>query len=194
MSDGRAWVSGRDRGRQSRLRRTGPVAVAFVVVGVLAAACGGGPASPRGSARPSETTLLLEFSACIRAHGLPDFPDPQSEAAGGGYPSGSLNPYFSSSTPGPRGQGLRPMPRPRLQSAEKACRSLAIASGFEQTPAELQQRVKQETAEDACLRKHGFPEMPDPGPQGQQVVPYDVNSPQFQAAQKRCAYLNPGSG
>ena len=91
MSDRRRG-DGRQRRYPSGLRRARGVAVAFVAAGVLGAGCGGGPASHRGSAKPSETTLLIEFSACIRAHGLPDFPDPQSEAAGGGYPSNSLNP------------------------------------------------------------------------------------------------------
>ncbi len=46
------------------------------------------------------------------------------------------------------------------------------------------------------MRKHGAPEMLDPSAQGAIIFPPDVSpsSSQFQAAQKRCAYLNPLTG
>lgn len=80
-----------------------------------------------------------------------------------------------------------------MAAAEKACRSLAIASGFEQTPAELRKHIEQLTAQDACLRKHGVPNMPGPDAQGGQTFPSGVTprSPVFQAAARHCAYLNP---
>ena len=81
---------------------------------------------------------------------------------------------------------------PRYQSAQKACTSVA-PPGFEKTPAEIAQRLAEETAEDACIRKHGVPNMPDPSAQGSQTFPPGItaSSPQFQEAQKVCAYLNP---
>jgi hypothetical protein len=177
------------RRRQFRPRRAGGVAIALVAVGVLAAACGG-PASSRGSAKPSGTALLLEFSACIRAHGLPDFPDPQSEAAGGGYPSGSLNPYIDPSSTGPDDF------TPQLQAAEKHCRSIGLASGFIVTQAQIAQIVKRELAAVACMRKHGVPGMPDPTAQGAMLITpgdnIDVNSSQYKAAAKLCRGPQPG--
>jgi hypothetical protein len=183
-------ADGRDRRRRSGLRRAGPAAVAFAAAGVLAAGCGGGPASHRGSATPSNTTLLVQFSACIRAHGLPDFPDPQSAGAGGGYPSGSLNPYLTRAAFTTRQGPVTPQYyTPQFLAAEKKCNALGLASGFVITPAQIRQNVKQEIAQDECLRKHGFPGMPDPDPQGGQMLPasIDLNSPLFRAAQKRCA-------
>jgi hypothetical protein len=173
---------GRHRRRQSRLRQAGGVAVAFAAVGVLAAACGGCSGSPRSPAKPSGTALLIEFSACIRAHGLPNFPDPQSEAAGGGYPSGSLNPYMSNT--GPNGF------TPQFQAAEKHCTSIGLASGFIVTQAQTQQIVKQEIAQVNCMRKHGVPNMPDPTAQGAMLITpgdnIDMHSPQYKAAAKLC--------
>ena len=176
MSAGGRGGDGRQRGLQSRLRRAGPVAISFVVVGVLAAACSGGPASPAAAHTRSQASELLPFSSCIRAHGVPSFPDPQP---GGGFARSALNAIDVDS--------------PQFQSAEKACRSLAIASGFEHTPAELQKHIEQLTAQDACLRKHGVPNMPGPDAQGQQSFPSGISpkTPQFQAAEKHCAYLNP---
>jgi hypothetical protein len=141
MSDGGRPGDGRCRGLQPRLRRAGPVAVVFVVAGLLAAACGGGSAQARaanhGPKRAANVVSLkaeqFAFAACVRAHGLPKFPNP-NPGSGSGWPSGSLNPYYL-----PRTHGLGPSktkfgppkPRPQLESAERACRSLAIASEFE---------------------------------------------------------------
>ena len=196
MGDGRRRLDGSDRGLQSRLRRAGPIAVAFAAVGVIAAGCSGGPASPRGSAKPSETTLLVEFSACLRAHGLPDFPDPQSEAAGGGYPSKSLNPYMNLSATS--SLALNDY-TPRFQAAEKHCSSLARASLFimssAQIQAQTQQQVKQGLALVACMRKHGVPDMPDPTAQGVVLIPASImNSPPYKAAAKLCNGPTPPGG
>jgi hypothetical protein len=197
MCDGRRRVDGRGRGLQSRLRHAGGVAVAFAAVGVIAAGCGGGPASHRNSAKPSETTLLVEFSACLRAHGLPGFPDPQSEAAGGGFPSMSLNPYMNPSATG--SLALNDY-TPQFQAVEKHCSSLARASLFIMAPAQIQaltqQQLKRELALVACLRKHGFPDMPDPTAQGALVIPssIDMNSPQYKAAAKLCNAPPPPGG
>ena len=43
---------------------------------VLLAACGGGPASPSATHAGWEKSKLLAFSSCIRAQGVPGFPDP----------------------------------------------------------------------------------------------------------------------
>ena len=163
--------SGGSRGprRRSRFRRAGVLAAVLSSLALLAA-CGGGPASPSATHSGSERSELLGFSSCIRAHGVPDFPDPQP---GGGFARSALNPIGLNS--------------PQFQAAEKACRSLAIASGFEYTPAELQKHIEQEIAESQCMRKHGVPDMPLPNAQGQIVFPPggpDPGQPQFQAAQK----------
>jgi hypothetical protein len=66
--------------------------------------------------------------------------------------------------------------------------------GFVHTQAEIRRHVQQEVAESACMRKHGVPDMPDPNSQGAIVFPPggpNPSQPQFQAAQKKCAYLNP---
>jgi hypothetical protein len=185
------------RRRQSRLRQAEGVAVTFVAAGILAAACAGCSASPRSPAKPSATALLIKFSACIRAHGLPNFPDPQSEAAGGGYPSGSLNPYIDMSSTGVQiGAGPTSDYTPQFQAAEKHCTSIALASGFIETQAQNQQIIKQEIAAVDCMRKHGVPNMPDPTAQGAMNLPpgfnIDIGSPQYKTAAKLCHGPQPG--
>ncbi|HUB70873.1 MAG TPA: hypothetical protein VL984_10665 [Acidimicrobiales bacterium] len=169
--------------------------VVVVVAGlsVVLAACGGSPSSS-GVAhigkKPAVTTTtlpagpagtyvpqaeILDFVHCLRAHGVPNFPDPLPS---GGFARSQLSAVNTSS--------------PQFKSALGACRALAIATGFEQTPAEIEEHVEQETAEDACIRKHGVPNMPDPDAQGSQSFPPGISpsTPRFEAAQKVCAYLN----
>jgi hypothetical protein len=118
--------------------------------------------------------MLLKFSMCIQKHGVPDFPDPQ---AAGGFPNSARQ--FDGT--------------PQYLAAEKACKADAIASGVIHSPAEIAQHLKQLGAEDACIRKHGVPNMPGPDAQGSQTSPPGItpSTPQFQAAEKVCAYLNP---
>jgi hypothetical protein len=44
-----------------------------------------------------------------------------------------------------------------------------------------------------CMRAHGVPNFPDPGPHGLHIGPnIDPRAPQFRAAQKACAQDFPG--
>jgi hypothetical protein len=48
-----------------------------------------------------------------------------------------------------------------------------------------------------CMRSHGVPNFPDPGPNGLQITPssgLNPRSPAFQAAQQACQKLLPGGG
>ena len=129
-----------------------------------------------GSTTASQLKAELGYSTCMRSHGLRTFPDPRSQ---GGYSRTAVQAATQNV--------------PRYQAAETACRSIAISAGFVHTPAQIQQHVRQLTAEDECIRKHGMPNMPDPSSQGFQTFPSGItpDSPVFQAAQKACAYLNP---
>jgi hypothetical protein len=175
------------------------LAVCLAGIALFAAGCGGGSKVPSvASVSPTIATsssaanngstgsgstpsnAALAFVSCMRSHGLANFPDPLPN---GGYSRDAMSTVHPQS--------------PRFQSAERACSSLAVASGVEHTPAEIRQHVAQETAaESACMRKHGVPDMPDPNSQGTILVGsgVDSSSPQFRAAEKTCAYLNPGSG
>lgn len=89
----------------------------------------------------------LKFSRCMRAHGLPNFPDP---SPGGGF-------VFKT------GSGLNPS-SPAVQSAQARCQkymggSLPGPGTVEHPSAQwLAQMVKAA----ACMRRHGYPNFPDP--------------------------------
>jgi len=66
------------------------------------------PGAPPQSAFQQGYRQLLKFSACMRAHGLPGFPDPILEDHGVGYKGDRINPNS-----------------PQYKTARQACRSLA---------------------------------------------------------------------
>jgi hypothetical protein len=66
---------------------------------------GGGP--PDQAALKQEYEKLLKFSACMRSHGLPSFPDPKLDKGGVGI-EGDLHPDS-----------------PQFKTATQACKSLA---------------------------------------------------------------------
>jgi hypothetical protein len=170
-----------------------------VVLGALLAGCGGGP-SAAGVAHIGKTTTTavgggaatttpippadaakhyadaLKLSECMRAHGISNFPDPNS--SGGIQISGG----------GP-GSGLDPN-SPQFAAAQKACQKYFPTP----SPAQQQQGEKQALEFAACMRAHGVPNFPDPifpgGGRVEERIPQgsgiDPNSPQFQAASTKC--------
>jgi len=128
-----------------RLRRACATAAGFLAISLLAAACGGG--SPPGAKRSGPVAQGLAYSACMRAHGVKNFPDP---ATG---PNGSVT---------VSGAGID-MNSPQVQAAEHACRSLDPGGGSGGTSQPLtgaQQQALVKWA--ACIRTNGVPSFPDP--------------------------------
>jgi hypothetical protein len=183
-----------------RLRHAIAAVPALAAAALLAAGCGGGSPTARvanvdtstnaSAAPPSGTSSggdrgkpqdATAFSACMRSHGVHNFPDPTS--------SGGIN--ISPST------GLNP-DSPTFKAAEKACRSkLHIKPPSAAQQAQMQ---AQALAFSACMRSHGIANFPDPqfgnGTMRLRIDAkngLDPRSPLFQAAQKACQKLLPGS-
>ena len=139
-------------------------------------ASAGTPTTSESSSRSSSTKASpLAFSQCMRAHGVPDFPDPNGNGQlliqGGGNGS-DLNPSS-----------------PQFQAAQNDCKSLA--------PGGLTARSGTKNRANAlkfseCMRKHGITNFPDPDSQGGIELQagaggsLDPQSPQFQSAQNAC--------
>lgn len=142
---------------------------------VALAACGSGgkPATTGGSRAYAS---FLNFSKCMRSHGVSDFPDP---GPGGGIKL-------------PVGSGSGPDPRaPAFQAAHQSCKHLLPGGG---PPANVPESVKLGELKNArCMRAHGVPNFPDPtfppggGVERQLPSGIDLNSPALQAAAKACA-------
>jgi hypothetical protein len=139
----------------------------------------GGPGSvPNGAVfrvamNVGNTADGAKFSACMRRHGVQNFPDPNSQ--------GLIQ--FGSS------DGIDPG-SPTFQSAQTTCRKL-LPNGGLPTPQQQAQRQQEALAFSKCMRAHGIKDFPDPSNGGVQLhggPGSDLNpgSPQFQAAQKAC--------
>jgi hypothetical protein len=150
------------------MRRFMNVAAGAGIV-LLVTACGAAGGGP-GPATLTRYQQALEFSQCMRAHGVPDYPDPSSD---GGFAI-AVDPSA-----------------PALQSAENACRNLMPKKPT--TPAQQEQMLSEALRFAECMRTHGVPDYPDPGPH-QSGVNVDKRSPAFQAAQHACERLLPVPG
>lgn len=183
--------------RHSWLRRAGPLAAALATVALVAAACGGGSKDPgAASAARTSTTVapsgssssaqsrqagLLQFSQCMRSHGVPNFPD---LSVTGGILNGLAH------------SGVNPE-TPAFQSALRACKKYNAAGNL--TPAQSAAQNARGLEFSQCMRSHGVPNFPDPttGPLGEQVINLhgtgiDPTSPTYQAANQACQRLFPG--
>ena len=179
------------------LRRAGPLAAVVLGIALAVAACGSGSspgvASLNSSPSPGASSSgapgsgnALAFSACMRSHGVKDFPDPNAQG-GVQIQANGLN------------SDLNPN-NPTFQAAQRDCGSLLP----QPTAAQNAQALAQLLKFSACMRAHGIKDFPDPTNQGGGVgiriqangPNSDLNptNPQFQAAQKACQSLMPGKG
>src|SRR5487761_1869520 len=88
------WMASAARG-EDRVRRAGLLAVSLAVTGVLAAGCSGGSAGPGvagGASAPASASATvsgeaeaLEYTACLRSHRVPNFPDPTVQNGSVGF-------------------------------------------------------------------------------------------------------------
>lgn len=140
-------LAGRAREGLGRARVFARVLIMATALTLVAGACGSGPstaASGSGGASPgSKLARAVALAHCMRAHGLPSFPDPVAAPLAGGY-------AFNLPTGLPRSA--------QFPAAEKACRSLE--AGSIGTPTVAQQQAWLTWA--ACIRAHGVPSFPDP--------------------------------
>ncbi len=169
--------TGARRGRRwTEPARTVAVAAALAGTALLSVACGvGGPASTAGADGTNETTLQqsLAFAQCMRAHGAPNFPDPNSSGVFVENPSNNAD--FKAPA-----------------SARQACGHL-LPKRKTLTPAQQASANRANLALAACMRRHGYPKFPDSWGGGIHVGQFtslgiDVNSPQFNAAMKTCGW------
>jgi hypothetical protein len=178
----------------SSSRRPALALAAAVAVAMLAAACGGNApssASVSGAAagakgEPGEAAY--QFAACMRNHGVNNFPDPKVSTSGGGTKVAiAVNPSISG--------------QPAFKSAQTACQHIlpkpANGSG-DNNPAQVRARVQAGLAFSQCLRAHGFPHFPDPDARGRfsvQLVTQagiDLHTPALLTAAENCTSVTHG--
>ncbi len=187
------------------LRRAACAAAALLAGGALVAGCGGGgPAkggvaslgshkadshtstSSAGASKGHEASpgsQAIAYTACMREHGVANFPEPQVSEHGGAT-------SIKMAVPSSLGHN------PKFKPAQEACRKLLPGGGpghqTAMTPAEQEQYLKAA----ACIRSHGVPNFPDPTFSGGSVhiehQKLNESSPAFKTAVHDCESLIPG--
>ena len=191
------------RSARPRTARTVAAGIAIVGVVVLTAACSGSTPSSNGSGGSpgaggsAGAPSAVAYSACMRTHGVPNYPDPDGT---GQLPKSDARHLGVSSS--------------QLRAAEQACHYLLPTSGgainadsvqqcmeaSDCPQAMVQQVLDQERSFAGCMRSHGVPNWPDPGidSQGRPVfaisiskLGFDPYSPQVWAKGNECSHLMP---
>jgi hypothetical protein len=169
------------------IRRATALAVVVIGIGRLAFGCGG--SSPKSSGPgPSPAQAVkkaVEFSVCMRSHGVPDFPDPQISGSGGGVQA-----KITVTAHGGAAGGLNPN-SPAFKTAQQACRKLLPNGGSPSGGgANGAQQQSQALKLAGCMRAQGVRDFPDPGPGGTFNLPSDIDqqAPGFKSALQACTW------
>jgi hypothetical protein len=122
-----------------------------------------------------------KFSACMRKHGITNFPDPNGQ--------GVIMIHS--------GMGIDPQ-SPAFMSARTVCEKL-LPNGGQPTPAQIAQMQQKLLAFSACMRAHGLKDFPDPSNGGLQIQVHpgsdlEPGNPTLQKAQQACQGLMPFKG
>lgn len=164
-------------GGPRRVRRRGLALCVAVATAVLAVAACGSSTKPKTSASRTYSRDI-KYADCMRSDGVPNFPDPLD----GGFPLRTSGINVSS---------------PAFTSASKRCAKLQ--PGGSHPPQITSHQVFEMAAKARCIRKHGFPNFPDPSLSGMGMLPPNWNNeaPAAISARKACANVGiaiPGWG
>jgi hypothetical protein len=152
----------------------------------LVAACGG-PSSTGSAGAPdaggatSTAAQAVAYTQCMRSHGVPEYPGPDS--------SGQLQKIRSGQQVG--------VSDGQLSTASNACQSLWPYQAL--TPAQQQQELTDDLTFAQCMRSHGVPTLPDPVATDGQVKfvisvsrdGFNPDSPQILAKARACQHVLP---
>jgi hypothetical protein len=172
----------------ARLVDKGWLVVAAISFTIAITSCGSS-SNPSGAQTGTGSGLsasLVRFSACMRSHGVPGFPDPSTTQ---GPNSMGIDGYDFNL---PAGVSLQ---SPAAETANKTCgHMIGGGGGHPLSPAAVAKARQAAIAHAECMRRHGVPNFPDPtfhgSAQGITVgsggAGIDPRSPAFQHAQKAC--------
>jgi len=138
------------------LIRTAPAIIATAALALVAAACAG--SQPGAGSSPQAGGSALAYASCVRSHGVPDFPDPNSA---GQFDKTTLQHLSASNS--------------QYQTATEGCAHLLPGSGGGPTAAEVRQEWTGMANFARCMRSHGEPSWPDPT-----AYPPDPSRPTFE--------------
>jgi len=146
-----------------------------------------------GQQQPSQNIVAdaYRYSACMRSHGVPSFPDP----------------HVVANTPTKQAIGIHPLPQsiassPQFKAAQEACKGIMPAPGnasAKERTEEGRARAQYLLAFAQCLRSHGVQGFPDPTAQGQLTLAMihaagvDLQAPSVLTAAQACVGVTHGA-
>jgi hypothetical protein len=135
------------------------IAPAAAITALAVAGCGGSnkrpvTASNSRSGPANGAQAAYKFSACMRQHGVSNFPDPVVHTTGNSQSVGiRIDPTISGS--------------PAFKSAQTACQGIMGGPpNLAQQQAQIRYKVEHYVKFAACMRSHGITNFPDPNSQG----------------------------
>ena len=163
-----------------RSRQFIAIPVAVVSISLLTAGCGGGGST---TAAIATSNGVLTYSHCMRSHGVPDFPAPDSS---GGIDKDKIIALGDS---------------PQFQRAETTCLHVMPEGGLGPQPTAQQTRTRlaDMLSFAECMRRRGVTRFPDPTAQGELSVAMvraqgvDVHAPAVLTAVKTCLPASHGA-
>jgi hypothetical protein len=166
---------------RSNISRNAPRIVSIALIAVICAllVCACGSSEPHSTTEA--TNLGVKFSVCMRAHGATHFPDPGSQGGLNGGPPSKTETQS-----------------PRFISAFNICRKMLPNGGPPPGPGFTEGQLVQMVAKVQCLRQHGFPNLPDPDPNGDNIgrgtspAGWNPYAPAAINAMKTCAKVGIG--
>jgi hypothetical protein len=178
--------------RRSQIMRLIPLSATIVGVALLAAGCGATKTtSTSGSLSKSPpgdfVANAYKYAACMRSHGVANFPDPKVTHTAGGT-------QVAIHAVGPNS--------PQFNTAAQACRGILpppSAADQAQQAADQRRHAQDLVSFARCLRGHGITRFPDPNAQGQlslsqvEALGIDLQAPSFRAAALACVPASNGS-
>jgi hypothetical protein len=187
------------RATSMKTRRPVPVAAALIAgIVLLLAACDSSPpsgstASPHTGGSTGPTSVA--YSACMRAHGVPSYPDPNSS---GRLPKTSAQALGVNTaafqTAQQSRQHLLPSTGGSFQQQFQQCVLAGVCP-----QALVQEALTTQRKFARCMRSHGMPEFPDPriGPGGAPYFPAsqagltyaDTHSSKFTSKVAECEHV-----
>jgi hypothetical protein len=158
--------------------------LSLALLAVPIAACGSNSPGTQKAAT-ADSGQALQFARCMRAHGVPNFPDPT-----GGHLDLQVR-----QTPGSTNVNGVEVNGPAFQAAMQTCHRYLPNGGQPRGP--VSAAVRTAALQFAhCMRSHGVPSFPDPRFQGGGVTEslhagsgIEPNSPAFKTAQQTCQPL-----
>ncbi len=157
----------------------------LIAVGLLISGCGASSqtsSANRPTAAANVGKQFVEFAACMRSHGVPDYPDPQVSSSGS-HVQVKISP------------GSADPNSPAFKSGEHACHILLPNGGKPANGAQGAQGQAQNLTFADCMRSHGAPNFPDADRDGAFTLPSTINqqAPQFAHALEACMNVQPSS-